>query len=229
MKDDANPIEQACQEILPTLQAIQADLEEFFPLVHIHFKEKLEALENTPTTELQNKNEQILKLLNKIHAATKEISQIKTFMNYREFGDIIINTISLLESLQSLLTSNITDFYRECHRLLKYYWAIRYVIARFELESIPLYFQNQIMFFNLPDALFDFLETLKEGPQPVEVLRDVDLEVRIHKGLPIMITRSPDEISLSVLGERFFNVHSISELYCFYLYEFEEDILDLKQ
>lgn len=150
-------------------------------------------------------------------------------MNYREFGDIIINTISLLESLQSLLTSNIPDFYRECHRLLKYYWAIRYVIARFELESIPLYFQNQIMFFNLPDALFDFLETLKEGPQPVEVLRDVDLEVRIHKGLPIMITRSPDEISLSVLGERFFNVHSISELYCFYLYEFEEDILDPNQ
>ena len=148
-------------------------------------------------------------------------------INYREFGEIINSTIPLIKSLLSLQGTNISQFHRESYRLLKYFWAIRYVIARFELESIPQYITNQVIFFNLPDVLFEFLEMLKEGAQPVEILADVGLAVRIHKGLPLMISRGVDEITLSDLGKSFFKVHSISEYYFYYLYDFEEEVLSL--
>ena len=85
------------------------------------------------------------------------------------------------------------------------------------------------MFFNLPDDLFEFLETLKEAPLPVNILAEVDLKIRIQKGLPLMISRGVDEIELSDLGKKFFKVHSISEIYFYYLYDFEDEVLNLRE
>ncbi len=215
-----------CQELIPLLQEIQTDLEELFSLLQINYQEKVTSIKEINSaigaTQIEKTNE----LIKKILTNTTEIFSIKTLINYREFGDILNSTIPLIKSLLSLRGSNISQFQREGYRLLKYFWALRYVIARFELESIPQYISNQILFFNLPDVLFEFFETLKDRPQPVEILAEVDLKVRLHKGLPLMISRGVDEIALSDLGKNFFRVHSISELYFYYLYDFEEEVLN---
>jgi len=216
-----------CQELIPVLEEIQANLEEFFLFFEINCQERVTSIENINDLNVKAKNQKGMELINKILSSTNEISSIKMLINYREFGEIINSTIPLIKSLLSLQGTNISQFHRESYRLLKYFWAIRYVIARFELESIPQYIKNQVIFFNLPDVLFEFFETLKEGPQLVEILAEVDLAVRIHKGLPLMISRGVDEITLSDLGKKLFKVHSISEYYFYYLYDFEEEVLSL--
>ncbi|NVM53331.1 MAG: hypothetical protein HWN66_06470 [Candidatus Helarchaeota archaeon] len=222
MKNNENPVQQTCQEVLPSLLQMQTDLEELFSLIKINFKEKLITIDEVKTSRPKDGVEQVHQFINKVLSATEELSTINVLINYREFGDILNTTIPLFHSLLQLLSTDYPMFYRESHRLLKYYWAIRYVVARFELESIPEFIGNQIPFFNMPDMLFDFIEQLKNGPKPVEILAEVDLQVRIDKSLPLLISRGPDEIRLSVLGEKFLKVHSLSDFYCYYLYEFDE-------
>ena len=216
-------IEEICKESVTYLQSIQGDLEALFSQLSIDYKIKLEAIKESIESNITQDNTEVLELLNKICEATEEISSNPTYVNYREFGEIITEALLLLKSLQSLLASNLPEFHQASYRLLKYYWAIRYVIARFELESIPEFYSNQLLFFNFPDVVFDFIEKLKEGPQPVEILAEVDLDIRLHKGLPLLLSRSPDEITLSLLGEKFFKVHSISDFYFYYLYDFGEE------
>lgn len=220
------PRDQTRQDLIPVLLEIQTELEDLFTILQINYREKVLSIKESNEINIKNNQNEIIGKLQLLLQKTEEISSIKTLINYREFGNIINSILSSIKKMQSHLSSNLTEFHQESYRLLKYYWAIRYVIARFELELTPEFMTEQIMFFNLPDELFEFLESLKDGPKPIEILRDVDLEVRIHKGLPLLISRGTDEITLSDLGVKFFTVHSVSDLYFYYLYDFEEEVLN---
>lgn len=178
-----------------------------------------------PPDQFLAKKDQIRLLLQDILATAKKIAQELLFTRYREFGVIIEDTLGLVPSLSELISTNSVRFHRESHRLLKYYWGIRFFLVRSDLESDPEYCANQISLFSLSDAVFEFMETLQAGPQPIEILCEVDLEVRLDRHLSFLLSRSPDHIALSPLGKKLLEVHAVSELYYYYLYEFEEDVL----
>ncbi|MHA1264037.1 MAG: hypothetical protein ACTSRS_02280 [Candidatus Helarchaeota archaeon] len=212
-------------DLIPTLKEIQCELEEFFSLIQINYKEKLTSIQFPNELGIKENLKPILTLISKISHATHHFSSINTLMNYREFGEVITRLQGILQKLPNLLHSDFEKFYRMSHYLLQYYWGIRYIIARFELESFPDYLPNQIMFFNIPDVLFEFLESLRNGSRPVEVLAEIALEIRTHKTLPLLLNRGVDEISLSDLGKQFFEVYEISDFFFYYFYDFPEDVL----
>lgn len=224
MNNNQNTIDHKYLELIPRLLQLQSDFEKFFLMIDISYETIIIEITKPDNLKLPDRIIEIKSLLMHLNQATHEIASINLLMNYREFGSIVVDTIPLLERLIQLLPHNFPAFYQDSHPLLKYYWGIRYLIARFELESIPEYYCNQALFFNIPDNVFTFLEGLKDGPQPVTVLADVDLEVRIHKSLPLFLSRTPDEITLSPLGEKYFTVHAISEFYFYYLYDFGENL-----
>ena len=211
-------------EQFPLLKEALVALPVFLKELGITYETKIVSL-SPPPNQLLARIDQIRLLLQDILSTAQKIAQEPLFTHYREFGDIIEDTLVLLPSLQDLISTDLTKFHPESHRLLKYYWGIRFFIARSELESDPEYRANQVPLFNLSDALFEFMETLQAGPQPIEILRDVDLEVRLDRCLSFLLSRSPDHIDLSPLGKKLLEVHAVSELYYYYLYEFEEDIL----
>ncbi|MDD1779519.1 MAG: hypothetical protein LUQ65_15255 [Candidatus Helarchaeota archaeon] len=211
-------------EKFPFLQEALGALPVFFEEVDIKYETKITSL-SPPPEHLHTKIAQIQAYLRDILSTAKKIAQEPVFTQYREFGSIIEDTLAILSSLQELISTNIAKFHHESHRLLKYYWGIRFFIVRSELEANPEYCANQVPLFNLSDALFEFMEVLQAGPQPIEILREVDLEVRLDGRLSFLLSRSPDAIDLSPLGKQLLKVHSISEFYYYYLYEFEEDVL----
>lgn len=225
MSENNTSINQVLTDLSSFLMEIQKELEEFFTLLQINCKEKIISIKAVPIDNIKNDSEKLNNLLNTISEKTKKISSEKTLTTYMECGEILRNINPLLISLISLLSSNILEFYYESHRLLKFFWAIPFLLARFELDYFPNYRENQLFFFNIPDALFNFLQELKEGPKPVEILAEMDIELRINKLLPILLSRTPDQIALSNLGEQYLKVHAISEYYYYYLYDFEDEIL----
>ena len=217
-------IDQEASEKFPVLKEAKIILETLFQILEINYQTKITSLAPFQN-HLLIKQAQISQLLDDILLVTEKIANEKTFIQYREIGTIFEEIPTLLSSLQALFPGNLAEFYRTSHRLLKFYWAIHFFLARFELESIPAYWENQVLFFNFPDALFSFLQELPAGPQPIEILREIDLEIRLDRRLSLLLSRSPDYISLSPLGEKLLEVHSISEMYYYYLYEFEEDVV----
>lgn len=211
-------------EKFPFLKQPLVVLRSFFRELGINYETKITSL-NPPSDQLGTKIDQIRPLLHDLLSSTKNLTRESAFVHYRELDTIIENTLTLLPLLQELLPTNLAKFYRESHRLLKYYWGIRFFIVRSELESDPDYRENQIPLFSLSDAVFEFMQTLQAGPQPIEILCDVDLEVRLDRRLSFLLSRSPDHIELSALGKKLLEVHAVSEFYYYYLYEFEEDIL----
>ena len=224
MTSDIISTNQENSKKFPLLKEAQLVLEKFFQMLGINYQTKITSLTSLQANVL-SKKEQIQRLLDNLQSLTKKIVKEKVFMQYREVGTIVEETLPLIPSIQALFPDDLAEFYRTSHCLLKYYWAIRFFLARFELESNPAYWNNQVLFFNFSDALFSFLQELQAGPQPVEILSEVDLEIRLDKCLSMLLLRSPDYISLSPLGKTLLDVHSISEIYYYYLYEFEEDVL----
>lgn len=211
-------------EQFPLLKEALGTLTVFFQELGIKYETKIVSL-SPPPEPLHTRTDQIRPLLCDILSTAEKIAQEPLFVHYMECGTILEDTLAILSSLQGLISTDLARFHHENHRLLKYYWAIRFFIVRSELESNPEYCANQVPLFNLPDALFEFMEVLQAGPQPIEILREVDLEVRLDERLSFLLSRSPDEIYLSPLGKQLLNVHSVSEFYYYYLYEFEEDVL----
>ncbi len=205
---------------------MEKKLADYFIALDIPYEEKLKAIREPPVAELQHQSPKIQTLIHVIREKTQIINRIKIVRDYMEFGTVLDSILPLLESLALLLSSDPSKFYHESHYLLKYYWGIRFVRARFALEGTPEFCENQLFFFNMPDSLLEFVEELKAGPKPVEILGEVSIEVRIHKLLPLLIARGPDEIKLSPLAEKLLNAHTISDKYYYYLYDFEEEILD---
>lgn len=212
-------------EKFPFLKEVLVALPSFFRELGIEYETKIASL-SPPPGHLRTRTDQIHPLLHALLSTAKNLAQEPVFVHYRELDTIIEDTLALLPSLQELLPTNLVKFHQDSHRLLKYYWGIRFFIVRSELESDPEYRANQVPLFNLSDALFEFMETLHAGPQPIEILCDVDLEVRLDRSLSFLLSRSPDHIDLSPLGKKLLEVHAVSEFYYYYLYEFEEDILD---
>jgi hypothetical protein len=211
-------------EQFPLLKEALVTLPVFLKELGLPYETKIASIP-PPPSQLLARIDQTRLLLRDILATAKKIAQEPVFTHYREFGAIIEDTLVLLPSLQELISTDPVQFHRESHRLLKYYWGIRFFIVRSELEADPEYRANQIPLFSLSDAVFEFMETLQAGPQPIEILCDVDLEVRLDRRLSFLLSRSPDHIDLSPLGKKLLEVHAVSELYYYYLYEFEEDIL----
>jgi len=194
------PDPQKCEKF-PLLKEALVALPAFFQALGIRHEIKIVSL-SQPPDELFTGMDQIRPLLRSILFTTKKIAQEPIFVHFMEFGAIIEDTLALLSSLLEFIPPNFAKFHRESHRLLKYYWAIQFFIVRSELESNPDYCANQVPLFNIPDALFEFLEVLQAGPQPIEILRDVDLEVRLDGRLSLLLSRSPDYIDLSPLGKK---------------------------
>ncbi|MFX1298161.1 MAG: hypothetical protein ACFFD2_25325, partial [Promethearchaeota archaeon] len=208
------------------LLEIQKDLEAFFTLVKINFEVQLTSIDDIPVERIKTHSKEISQLLQSITQKTEYIKSERIFADYMEFGDIVENILPILKSTFSLLSSNISKLYKESHRLLKYYWGIRFIMARYTLDHTPEYCENLILFFNMPDIVFEFIQELKPGPQPIELLAEIDLALRVDKRLPLICTRTPDHIALSHLGKRLLEVHSLSGFYYYYLYDFEEEVLD---
>ena len=216
------------QEDLMLLQEIQTNLERLFILLDIPYQEQIKKLQNPPLETLHEKTAEIGGIIPTLLAETQQICSIKPFTDYMAFEKIINDAIQLLQLLISLQSSDLPKFYLRSHKLVILYWGIEYYVAKYELDQTPEFCENTLLFFNMPDSVFEFILQLKQGPKPVEILAEVDLQLRIDKRLPLLLSRTPDHISLSPLGEKFVQVHEISHIFFYYLYDFEEDVLGIE-
>jgi len=226
MSIERTPCNQEPHKMFPLLMEASGVLETFFQILGIKYQTKISLLPSPQCNIVLNQKNQIRRFLRDILSFTQKITKEKEFMQYREIGTILEEILTLLPSLHGLLSQNFTEFYWKSHYFLKYYWAIHFFLARYELESNPTYYENQALFFNFSDTLFAFIEKLQACQQPIDILGEIDLEVRLDRRLPLLLTRTPDYISLSPLGQLLLKVHSISEMYYYYLYDFEEDVLE---
>ncbi len=225
MKPNLNVFNRDFPKDFFSLLNLEDILKDLFTLLGIEYETQIASIKNIPNEIEPIQIKKLSQLLKLILEETRELQSKKFFMDYMEFGEIIRTSIPILNLLIDLLGSNYSQFHRECYRLLKFFWGIRFVIARFELETIPEFCQNFIGFFNLPDGLFEFIDQLKDGSYPVEILAEMDLKLRVDKRLPLLLSRTPDQISLSLLGEKLLNAHRIANYYYYYLYDFEDEVM----
>ncbi len=216
------------QEDLTRLQEIQLNLERVFTLLDIPYQEQIAKLENPPLETMHTKTAEIERILSTVLSKTQQVCSVKPFTDYMAFEKIINDAIQLLQLLISLKSSNPAEFYSRSHQLLILYWGIEYYVKKYELDQTPEFRENTLLFFNMPDYVFEFIQQLKQGPKPVEFLAEVELQLRIDKRLPILLLRTPDHISLSPLGQKFIQVHEISHIFFYYLYDFEEEVLGIE-
>ncbi|MHA1651308.1 MAG: hypothetical protein ACTSYB_14040 [Candidatus Helarchaeota archaeon] len=224
MKDNTNSVESPINSDLDQLIEIQKDLETCFDLIGINYKDQLETIKSSSLDTKKFRLKKIKLLLLNLSNKLKNINT--SFLTYMEFGMIVKEIIPLIETLLSFLPSNLSQLYLESHRLLKLYWGIRFVLARFALEKCPEFYKNQIQFFNLPDTLFTFIEKLKKQPLPIRILTELDSKLQHDERFPLLIDKTKNHIVLSPLGEKLLTAHTIANYYYYYLYDFEEDVLD---
>jgi hypothetical protein len=226
LPDDIKSEKPIDQLDFPLLLAIQKDLETYFTILEINYKIQLTSINEVPAETIKSKINDLKILLETVLQKTTEVSTINFFSSYMEFGNTLKQSITHLDSLLKLLFSNISDFYLQSHYLVPLFWGVQFMIARYELEQLPDYCENHLLFFNFPDELFEFIEYLKEGPQPVEILAQMNLHLRVDKRLPLLLSRTPDHIALSPLGEKLLNAHTITNTFYYYVYDFKEAIMD---
>ncbi|MHA1276405.1 MAG: hypothetical protein ACTSQI_15290 [Candidatus Helarchaeota archaeon] len=228
MTDEKNIPACPSQEDLSLLIEIQEGLRHFFELQDINYQAKLDHLPHVPGERIKSNYRKITQLLRSIETKIQQICSSMPLTDYLTFEKIINKARQFIHQLLTLQSTDLAEFYKISHWFLVFYWGIEYYIKKNELDQIASFRDNSVLFFNMPDSVFEFILQLKEGPQPVEILAEVDLELRLDKRIPLLLSRTPDQIMLSPLGLKFLEVHEVAQIFFYYLYDFEEEVLDIE-